>query len=1370
LNDWNAGDIVYQWYQNGVAIPGATSLTYTTVLTDTAVFSFTAFQTTSECFATSNSLTVFVLPTPVVAIESVLNANICSGGEVTLTATAPNTYNPAMGQATYTWYRNGVVVAGANQYVLTESPFAVDGDLTLYTYNVQVSFTASGCQSALSTGAVVTVAPTQTVYISANSNLTYCEGGNVVLTANVAPVADGYQYQWYRDNVLVGDNATYTSQDLARETAYEYHVIVTNNPGCSVTSESVFVTVVSDPVVNVTVDNSTICEGGVATFTANVEGGVDNINGLGTYTYAWYNNYSPVTPIGTDATYTTLATDQATTYTYWVVVTSPYGCQTTAYFYNFNIVADPTVNVAIASGYDATVCDGGSTMLIANVAGGFGENSYQWYKNGILLVGETNQTIATGALYNNVTAAYTVHVTQTGVNCDVWSQQFNVPVIPAPVVAINGNTNTCPGGTVTLSAVVSGLVPGDVPTYQWYKVANGIATPINGQTNAQFTTSPLLLGDSYEYYVEVSSSISGCSVTSGTVQANVVPEPTVSISGAHTVCEGGILTLNAYVTGGVSGAGYNYLWSWYENGVLQTATTTVPSFVPVLPANDPSTPYYFTVNISRTDNSGCDATSSSFEVNVLPTPQAVVTMNNPVTCSGGSVTFTANVVPVGTYNYTWYVNGVALGNNQPNITLSTLPIGNNSIYVAISPVNANAACSSVSPAVTAVVVADPVVATVTPSVTAMCVGGTVDLSIGSIVLDPSISTGDYSYQWAINGFEVSGAINSHFSQNLNSAGSYSYTVRVTQNDGLGCASGWSTPVVVTVVNQPQVTITSGGYGLVDICQGGQVTLNGNVTNYSPVFGTATYNWFASNINTGVTTNPYNATLNTVGAYNYNAIVSFTGYACQPATSNTIAINVNADPSWSSIHVTPIGDMCEGERVTLEASVQGGVQDNVGNTNGIIQWYVVPEGGNAQYVDGGVGGSSWDDPDGYGNFDYYVTYSGQLGSGCSLANGIPNINSNGFTMTVHALPTAQFTNGDGSIICGNNINDIAGLEITFTGTAPFYFMLQDVTTNQTTAYGPIYQNPYTVYVQPDVTTTYRILNLTDAYCTAAGDPITGAVTSATVIVSDVEFTAELYTTVCGEYDINGYPIARININILSGFATNYDATFVDPANAMFNVYNGTILGSATMGYYLEFSLPSTPGDYDVVIKIDGCEYLITVRVLVAENSFGGQPIVDQRWDDVVVVNNNPANNGGHTFTGYQWYKDGVLIPGATNQYYQEIGGLNGFYSVALYEYNAETGEYIEYMTCEFFFSSRTNIKVYPVPAETQQQITIELNLTPEEFDGAVLDIYDVRGAHVQQINSLQPVTKVDGFKTPGTYFGRIITGTNEIKTVKFIIVK
>src|SRR5690606_9499576 len=51
------------------------------------------------------------------------------------------------------------------------------------------------------------------------------------------------------------------------------------------------------------------------------------------------------------------------------------------------------------------------------------------------------------------------------------------------------------------------------------------------------------------------------------------------------------------------------------------------------------------------------------------------------------------------------------------------------------------------------------------------------------------------------------------------------------------------------------------------------------------------------------------------------------------------------------------------------------------------------------------------------------------------------------------------------------------------------------------------------------------------------------------------------------------------------------------------------------------------------------------------------LVRQHWDDVLVFDNTSGN-----FVGYQWYKNGAAIAGATKQYYSEGQTLNGSYYV------------------------------------------------------------------------------------------------------------
>lgn len=80
----------------------------------------------------------------------------------------------------------------------------------------------------------------------------------------------------------------------------------------------------------------------------------------------------------------------------------------------------------------------------------------------------------------------------------------------------------------------------------------------------------------------------------------------------------------------------------------------------------------------------------------------------------------------------------------------------------------------------------------------------------------------------------------------------------------------------------------------------------------------------------------------------------------------------------------------------------------------------------------------------------------------------------------------------------------------------------------------------------------------------------------------------------------------------------------------------------------------PGIYDITVNFMSGTLVKSQDVKLKVNYPASNIYVV--WGDVLTVENSSG-----LFNTYQWYKDGVLIPGATKQYYQESKGLDGYYT-------------------------------------------------------------------------------------------------------------
>ena len=459
LNANTGTGLSYQWYNNAVAISGATTSSYTA----NASGSYTVVVTnTSTCSATSTATVVTVNALPTATITPATATTFCQGGSVVLNA------NTGTG-LTYQWRLNGTNITGA-----TSSSYTANASGS---YTVVVTNTST-C-SATSTATVVTVNALPTATITASSATTFCQGGSVVLNANTGT---GLSYQWYNNAAIISGA---TSASYTATISGSYTVVVTNTSACSATSTATVVTVNALPTSTITASSATtFCQGGSVVLTANTGTGLS---------YQWYNNASAIGG-ATASSYTANASGS-----YTVVVTNTSTCSATSTATVVTVNALPTATITASSA--TTFCQGGSVVLTANTGTGL---SYQWFNNAVAISGATNATYTA-----NASGSYTVVVTNTS-TCSATSTATVVTVNALPTATITPATATtfCQGGSVVLNANTgAGL------TYQWRLNGN----PIGGATSASYTANA-----SGSYTVVVTNT-STCSATSTAIDVTSVP-------------------------------------------------------------------------------------------------------------------------------------------------------------------------------------------------------------------------------------------------------------------------------------------------------------------------------------------------------------------------------------------------------------------------------------------------------------------------------------------------------------------------------------------------------------------------------------------------------------------------------------------------------------------------------------------------------------------------------------------------------------------------------------------------------------------------------------------------------------------------------
>ncbi len=153
----------------------------------------------------------------------------------------------------------------------------------------------------------------------------------------------------------------------------------------------------------------------------------------------------------------------------------------------------------------------------------------------------------------------------------------------------------------------------------------------------------------------------------------------------------------------------------------------------------------------------------------------------------------------------------------------------------------------------------------------------------------------------------------------------------------------------------------------------------------------------------------------------------------------------------------------------------------------------------------------------------------------------------------------------------------------------------------------------------------------------------------------------------------------------------------------------------------------------------------------------------KYDDVVL-----CDNSSERFVAYQWYKDGVAVPGAVNQFYNDPDGLIGSYSLDLITID---GQHLTTCSKEFNIPLNKSISVYPNPVSSNSKCTVRMNgFDEEELLGSQLSIFNSFGAKVFYTEDVIKENVLLLQLKNGVYVGYVTTETGSKYSFKILIQK
>ncbi len=746
--------------------------------------------------------------------------------------------------------------------------------------------------------------PTLEVTIDQDS---VCVDGMADIVAHVEGGSGVFEFTWY---TTTDTNGTWTTIPNQSDSVYMppttsagrfyYRVYVDDLVfDCNdALSNSVLFEVVDDPVVDLNLNDLTLCIDGSVELNPIVSGGT------GTMSYQWQSTTDPNSGWTDMASQTNqelaVPTDNEGIVFYRIQVSSDgNGCDfPPSDSARIEVLPVFTVDVSLDSNL---VCEGGEVILLADTTSGTGTITYQWYSssdeiNFSTMSGSTDiqlspNTSSEGTMY------YQVLATATGIGCGTAaSDTAVVQVLPEYTVDLSvDNALVCIDGAVEFTAETGSGIGSN--TYRWFVSANatGPYSLISGSTGTSYSPITGTPGTRY-YQVEATSSSAGCGMdTSEVVSLEVLPEFSVDVRlDNSSLCVGGTFTLTADTSNGTGDVTYH----WYQS-IDGAPFALLPgeedSTLTVTPSSEGTYRYYVE---ATAEGPGCGSVvSDEAVINVLPSFTVDVSLDDNVVCIDGLVVIAADTNSgTGAVNYQWFSSSDGISFNpitdSTNRTLTPNTGLEGTNYYRVRATSSGVGCGMADSDTSRVQVLPVFDVDVSIDNAIVCIGGVVELKADTIN-----GTGNITYEWfSSSNFAgpftvIPGEVDTVYYPSTTSDGTTYYQVRATA-DGAGCGTVESDIAEVEVLPVFSVDISPSNS---IICLGGTVRFSADTSNGT---GDITYKWYQGTNAAGPfaeipgeVDSVLNVTPSAEGMYYYYVEATASGSGCGTVASAISSIEV-----------------------------------------------------------------------------------------------------------------------------------------------------------------------------------------------------------------------------------------------------------------------------------------------------------------------------------------------------------------------------------------------------------------------------------------------------------------------------------------------